>query len=128
MIQVNKIEPSFFTKKKKVIKNPKQPDSWSQISDIRSDLREHILSSEQDLMCIYCEKKISSDKNKSNIDHFKTRKLYPELSFEYSNLLVSCNSSNHCSYIKDSLPLTKEDYKNIINPIDKDVNESFYFA
>lgn len=128
MIQVTKSEPKFFTVKKKKVKNQKQSDAWNEISDIRTDLREYILQNEQGLMCIYCEKKISSDRLKSNIDHFKMRNTHPELTLEYENLLVSCNNLEHCSNKKDSFGLNKENFENLINPVYDDIENSFSFT
>ncbi|MCF6309942.1 MAG: TIGR02646 family protein [Sulfurimonas sp.] len=128
MIQVTKSGPDFFKVKKKKVKYPKQSDSWSEISDIRTDLREYILQTEQESMCVYCEKKISSDSYKSNIDHFKTRNTHPELTLEYNNLIVSCNNREHCSSKKDNFNLSKEDFKKILNPVCDDIENSFSFT
>lgn len=125
MLQVNKNEPNFFTETKKKIRKPKESNAWNEISSIRSDLREYILTDEQNSMCAYCEKKITSNPNKSNIDHFKTRNLYPELTLAYSNLFISCNNPTHCSSIKDNIGLTKEDYNNLISPLNSDDNFTY---
>jgi len=74
----NKSEPIFFIKAK----------NWGDIQEIRFKLREDILQ-EQKSMCAYCEKFISANKEKSNIDHFKTRNLFPNLVFDYENLFIS---------------------------------------
>lgn len=127
MLQISKNEPSFFSIKKSQISNPNQSSSWAEIGDIRSDLRKHILCNEQNNMCAYCEKKIISDRERSNIDHFKTRNTYPELTFEYSNLFVSCNNTYHCSSKKDNANLTREDFSNLISPLENDGN-NFTFS
>jgi len=125
MLQVSKEEPNFFRDKKKKVKNAKESSAWKNINDIRTNLREYILNNEQQNMCVYCEKKISPDANKSNIDHFKTRGTHPELTLEYTNLLVSCNNQAHCSNKKDNFGLSKEDFDKLINPVNDDINNSF---
>jgi len=128
MLQVSKTEPKFFSDKKKKILKPKESDAWSELGDIRADLREYILENEQSSMCAYCEKKITSDSKKSNIDHYKTRNLHPELTLDYNNFFVSCNNLNHCSSKKDNIGLNKNDYENMMNPLDKDLDENFSYA
>jgi len=128
MLRVTKIEPKLFSNKKRKIKKPKESKAWRELADIREDLRSHILSQEQDNMCIYCEKQISASSQKSNIDHYKTRKLYPELTLNYNNLFVSCNHNAHCSSHKDRLPLTKEDYQNILNPLSIELDNAFGYT
>ncbi len=128
MLRVTKVEPKFFSDKKRKIKKPKESIAWKELADIRENLRSHILSQEQANMCIYCEKKINANSHKSNIDHYKTRKLYPELTLDYENLFVSCNHNAHCSSHKDRLPLTKEDYQNILNPLSEELNYAFDYT
>ena len=128
MIQVTKVEPNFFSIKKNHITNQKESISWNKISDIRTELREYILSSEQNNMCAYCEKKITSNKDKSNIDHFRTRHCFPELTLEYSNLFVSCNSFLHCSSKKDTSNLTRENFNNLISPFENKNDDNFTFS
>lgn len=128
MIQICKEEPNFFIEKRRKVKNHKQSNAWAEISDIRTKLRYFILKTEQQSMCVYCEKGISSDAKKSNIDHFKTRKTHPELTLEYENLLVSCNNHLHCSNKKDNYGLKKDDFKEIINPALDEIKESFTYT
>jgi uncharacterized protein (TIGR02646 family) len=118
MLQVTKEEPEFFISKKKKISSPNQSSSWEEISEVRYDLRKHILENEQHNLCVYCEKKITADKEKSNIDHFKTRNLFPHLTFEYTNLFVSCNNSNHCSSYKDKKGLSIEQFNDLLHPFE----------
>jgi len=119
MFQVSKNEPNYFTLAKKRVKLPKVKAAWEDknIASIREKLREDILMNEQNSLCIYCEKKVSSDTKKSNIDHFKTRNLFPEESLIYDNLLVSCNTYNRCSSFKDKQVKSKVKYDDIVNPV-----------
>jgi len=127
MFKINKEEPNFFKRAKKKIKSPKNSNAWSneQISIIRSELRKHILNNEQKCLCAYCEKQISYNQNKSNIDHFKTRNLFPQETLNYNNLLVSCNRKDTCSTFKDKNIKCKSEYDSIINPVIEDPNDFF---
>jgi len=131
MFQVSKSEPNYFKSAKAKVKFPKVKGAWEDkhISAIRKDLREHILEEEQNSLCIYCEKKISFEEKYSNIDHFKTRNLFPEMSLTYENLLVSCNTHNRCSSLKDSkkesIVKYKEDYLKIVDVVLENPHEFF---
>ena len=127
MRQIVKNEPNYFTSAKAKVALPKIKGAWSDknIEKIRTQLREHILLEEQNLLCAYCEKEIDDSSKNSNIDHFKTRNLFPELTLEYSNLLVSCNTNGRCSDYKDTHIKNREEYENIINPIVENPNDFF---
>lgn len=127
MLDLKKEEPNFFTDIKKKIKNPKQSDAWGEISNIRADLKKHILVTEQSSMCAYCEKMVKDDSTKSLIDHFKVRDHFPDLTLEYTNLFVDCGYKNHCSSIKDQIGLKKEDYSKLISPLDN-IEENFSYT
>lgn len=87
---------------------------WSAYSNPKKLLREFILKNEQNYLCVYCESKISADRSSSHVEHIKPKSQdkYPELTFDYSNLAVSCNgncygieednSSHNCGHIKDN--------------------------
>jgi uncharacterized protein (TIGR02646 family) len=121
MKKIDKSEPRFFTK---FIRTNK-PVNWDGINEIRFVLRTHILKTEQNLQCAYCESAINSDKTKSHIDHFKRKHLFPELTFNYYNLLVSCNNPNRCASTKDSSVKSIEVYDNIINPVTEKPHEYY---
>jgi len=122
-------EPEYFTNAKKKVASPKTKGAWAddEIKNIRFRLRKDILKSEQNGVCAYCEQSITSDKESSNIDHFRTRNLFPELTLEYDNLVVSCNSNNRCSNHKDNNIKIKNEYDNIVNPVKENPEEFFEF-
>jgi len=130
MFQISKDEPQYFTSAKSKVKLPKVKDAWSDnnIDLVRARLRKDILDREQKGLCAYCEKKISSHSKMANIDHFETRNLVPEKTLDYQNLLVSCNTLGRCSCFKDSqksLLKTKDDYRNIVNPVNENPSDFF---
>jgi uncharacterized protein (TIGR02646 family) len=129
MFKIKKKEPNFFNKAIKKAKTNQWDDKV--ISNIRAELREYILKNEQNYLCAYCEKIISSNQKQSNIDHFKKKEsqFFPKNIFNYDNLVVSCNTNDRCSSYKDNKKngLIKSDYINIINPIVENPNDYFYY-
>jgi len=120
--------PDYFERAKQKVERPLQSDAWKDrhINGIRKALREHILLEEQFILCAYCEKEIDETSEKSNIDHFKTRHLFPKLTLDYNNLLVSCNSVGRCSNYKDQ-NIRLADYNKIINPVLDNPNDFFNY-
>lgn len=104
--------PDFLTK----FITHKQPRTWEDITPIRQQLREYILN-EQDHFCAYTELRIDTEGD-CHIDHYHTRNLYPDETFKYDNMLVSCNSEKYGAKYKDKQIKNKTDYKDLVNPID----------
>jgi uncharacterized protein (TIGR02646 family) len=127
MFKIAKNEPKYFTVAKSKVKLSKIKSAWDDghINSTRGKLRADILLDEQSLICAYCEKAIDDNPNCSNIDHFKTRNLFPEETLNYHNLLVSCNSHDRCSSFKDKNIKYRDDYENIINPVVENPDEYF---
>ena len=117
MFQVMKNEPNFFIEAKIKVKRPNESNTWSDenINSIRKDLALYILS-EQNGLCIYCEKVVNDYPNECHIDHYRKRDYFPNETLNYNNLLLSCNNFKRCAKHKDS-KIKKEDYKKFINPI-----------
>lgn len=130
MFKINKTELDYFKQAKAKVKLPKQKTAWQNkhISEIRADLRRDILVNEQQSLCVYCEKQITAKPTQSNIDHFKTRHQFPQLTLDYDNLLVSCNHHQHCSHTKDNFGLNQSDYDNLINPVTEHPNYFFDYS
>lgn len=127
MRQITKEEPAYFSKAKSKVKLPKVKSAWEDenISAIRERLRADMLLDEQGLLCAYCQKEIDEHRSNSNIDHFKTRNLFPEETLNYNNLLVSCNTFGRCSHLKDNTIKYKDEYENIVNPTMENPNVFF---
>jgi len=115
MLKINKNKPIFYDE---MIKNKKV---WSDYLD-KKDLKEHLVL-EQDNMCAYCESKISKQ---AHIEHFYTRNLFPQLTFDYNNLFISCNTEKTCGKHKDSYHLKKDEFDEFYSPINIDINEFDY--
>lgn len=65
-------------------------DENQELGRCKRQLRQHLID-EQTGLCIYCECKINADS--SHIEHVfpKSEDKYPEKTFDYSNLVASCN-------------------------------------
>ncbi len=97
--------PQFF------IDNTRGITLWEEYPVSKKPLKKHILKEEQNYLCIYCESKIAELDN-SHLEHIKpkARSMYPELVFDYNNIVVSCNGNCHmddednhsCGHIKEN--------------------------
>lgn len=107
------IEPDFFQVdtndlKIKIKTASKKSEIWDEYKEKRK-LKEYILENEQNGLCCYCESKVTLDD--SHLEHLKPKSLdYDNLTFEYSNLAVSCDGKCHtdgytpitCGHKKDN--------------------------
>jgi len=141
--------PQFFIEdtkdlREKIIKTPKKEKKklWDDEYKTKRDLKKYLLEKEQNWLCGYCEAKLEEtfarekreDKEFIHIEHIKPKHLdYDNLSFDYSNLLVSC--SGKCFTDKNK-PLTcghkkgkKFNEKLFLNPTKiKDIREYFIYT
>lgn len=109
---------------------------WKKYKRKKKRLKKHILEHEheQDHLCCYCEKGITFEGTSSHIEHIKPQTKYPELVFEYYNLLVSCQG-DHCNDPGDSSAYIcghkKDDdyeYDKFLDPTKyEDISEYFTF-
>jgi uncharacterized protein (TIGR02646 family) len=88
--------------------------SWNEYwASKKRDLKTFILANEQFGLCCYCEKSITAEHTSSHIEHVIPKSLdIINLTFEYSNLLVSCEGNhfneigdtnkNTCGHLKDN--------------------------
>lgn len=56
------------------------------------------LNHEQEGLCAYCEGYLQDDDG--HVEHIKSKKLNPALTFVYDNLAHSCNATGHCGHLK----------------------------
>ena len=76
--------------------------------------------------CAYCESRISHIAY-GHIEHFKPKSTFPELTFEWTNLLLSCPICNGPEYKGDCFPEASEGGP-LINPCDDAPAEHFEFV
>jgi len=107
------------------------PQNWEGLDAvIRTNTRKYILENEQSNQCAYTELPLEYENNNSHIEHLKRKDsaFFPELTFDWSNLFVSCNSDDFGGKYKDGKYLkgkTKADNALIINPALENPNEYF---
>jgi len=114
----------------KIVNN--KSDVWDNKFKTKRKLKEYILENEQNYLCCYCEAKITLDN--SHIEHIKPKYLdYENLTFDYNNLLVSCNG---ICFNNENKPITcghkkgkKFDEKLFLNPVKiKNIREYFIYT
>ncbi|MDP8207950.1 MAG: retron system putative HNH endonuclease [Candidatus Electryonea clarkiae] len=102
--------------------------NWNDLSNadnriIKSNLAES-LHIEQGKICCYCEQRISG--NNSHIEHFKPKSTFPSDSFNYANLLASCEGNpknKSCGHKKHS------EYSNeMVSPLDSKCESRFIYT
>ena len=70
--------------------NISQDEAWKSFN--KESVRES-LKNAQDGLCAYCEIKLSQE---TRIDHFKPKKLDYRLTFDWDNLVLSCDGIDSC--------------------------------
>ncbi|PSU88919.1 TIGR02646 family protein [Photobacterium kishitanii] len=83
-------------------------------------VREGLIKSSEG-KCAFCEC-IPSEGGNIEIEHFKPKSEYPELTFEWDNFLPSCRKCNGSKGTHDTV------LEPIINPYDTDPNNVFHFV
>lgn len=98
---------------------------WGELQETRR-FRDHILSIEQKGLSAYTERQVELDK--THIDHFCKRDLFPAKCFDWDNLLVAENDEGYGAKYKDNkYKLNNGDYNLIINPVVDDPHDYFTY-
>jgi len=120
------LEPDEFTQWKKAKPKKYQSKDWKKLNPLPKKALHDALLREQGYICCYCERGITKDN--SHIEHFVPKKgqnADPNLTFEYQNLLCSCDGNarhsenkglTHCGIRKDDW----FDAALMVSPLDKD--------
>ncbi len=66
---------------------------------VKSAVREALLLC-QEGHCAYCERRINDQE--CHIDHVRPKASFPEATFDFANMVVSCNRPHHCGHKKHS--------------------------
>ncbi len=99
-----------------------KPQNWDALDDaVRTNTRKYILKVEQGNQCAYTELPLKYERNNSHIEHLKRKDsaFFPNLTFEWSNLFVSCISTDFGGMYKDNTYLkgkTRDENDLILNP------------
>ena len=95
--------------------------------DVYVAIREHILLEEQNYLCGYTEIPIE-DVTDCHLDHFMKRDFAPNKTFDWQNLIASCNHEDFGAKFKNNKSKIKRaDYTTIFNPVEDDVQAYFYY-
>ena len=104
-----------------------RPTNWecihSSVSQSVYDACREKLYEEQKTMSGYTERIMKlEDTRVVHIDHFKKRDLFPELTFDWDNLILDEHICGYGADYKD-IHVKREDYQFLINPIYEDPHE-----
>ena len=88
--------------------------------DVQHALREDMFHDK----CGFCERK----RDYSQIEHYRPKDSYPELCFEWLNLILACEVCNGASYKGTKFLLDAEGNPLLINPCEDDPNEHIEFV
>lgn len=82
---------------------------------------------EDRLFCAYCEGRIYG--GASHIDHFrpKARDKFPQLTFAWENLFLSCEAGDHCGHFKDKKGRPSYCSEDLLKPDEDDPDHYLYF-
>ena len=82
----------------------RQNKSWGEFSrSADGDTLRQLKAKEQGGLCGYCECSIDEiQPGETHIDHFHRKGEHPGLTYEWSNLVLSCTSKNSCGFYKDN--------------------------
>lgn len=75
--------------------------------------------------CAYCESKITHV-DYGHIEHFRPKKKYPQLCFDWNNMLLACGVCNGREYKGENFPLETEGGL-LINPVEEQPDHFFRF-
>ncbi len=98
--------------------------NWDEFSkrhlNVKQKLKE-VLIDEQNNLCAYCEVYIKVDN--SHIEHIKDRSHYPQDTFNYNNLILSCNSKDSCGHKKCT-----SYFLGFVSPLNLDCEKKFTYT
>lgn len=105
------------------------PTIWDDIhtegdpKDAYEETKLQILADEQSQLCGYTELPIK-ELRYCHIDHYRKRSMFPELIFDWNNLIVATNDDIFGARYKDAI-IENDDYNDIFNPV-IDIVENYF--
>nr|WP_255806834.1 retron system putative HNH endonuclease [Corynebacterium kalidii] len=97
--------------------------SWGDLpSACKGTVREALEVMHSDLgppLCSYCEWEILTQE-KGHIEHLYPRSIYPDETFSWGNLYLSCNHPDHCGQFKDRSGRPRYRPEDLIRPDNDD--------
>lgn len=109
-----------------------KPGNWDELHTkhkiVYQDTKFSICVDEQDCLCGYTELPINDIIN-SHIDHYRKRSIFPHLTFEWNNFIVSVMDNDFGANYKDhNYCKCKNDYDCILNPVEDDCQNYFSYT
>ncbi len=96
--------------------------------EVYEETRLKILTDEQEYLDGYTELYINELED-SHIDHYKKKSIFPQLTFDWNNLIVATKDSDFGANYKDSkYQIKQNEYSLIFNPVVDNVEEYFYYS
>jgi uncharacterized protein (TIGR02646 family) len=77
--------------------------------------------------CAYCESKITVV-TYGSIEHFRPKSIYPGLTFEWNNLLFSCDICNDTGHKGNQFPLDRNGNPLLLDPTDGVTDPNMHLA
>ena len=94
-------EPKSLTAWKR--RNPN--GNYQNLSDMERQAIRSECTQEQLYLCAYCCRPISGDRDDTMNEHVIARRLAPNKSLDFTNIVASCKTSNQCDDMHGSQPL-----------------------
>jgi len=129
MLNINKLqEPESFTNFNVLRNTGETFDDWRELdSNTKEELYQHILVNEQTECCAYCEQKfpyLELPKIKNyRIEHIYPRDTYKEKTFDYDNLIVTCDDQKDKIKTCDHSKANNFNSDLFINPVTENPSE-----
>ena len=100
--------------------------TWNDLTPTDRQQIRASLQQMQDVRCAYCEGPVYSD---GHIEHFRRKNPahFPELTFVWSNLFLSCGSQEHCGHYKDRPSAPPYDPNTLVKPDEHEPDHHFFF-
>lgn len=99
-------------------------DKWDDVTGRDKQQIRDTLEHMQDSLCAYCEGVLFGP---AHIEHFRRRRDFPNVMFDWSNLFLSCNWEEHCGKYKDRQGAPHYYPQDLIKPDQDDPDDFLYF-
>lgn len=99
--------------------------TWDDVGPCKAAIRDRLAAMQID-RCAYCEAPLYGG---GHIEHFrrKNRAHFPDLTFCWDNLFLSCDGPGHCGHFKDRKNAPRYDVAKVIKPDSEDPEDHLYF-
>lgn len=99
-------------------------NNWDDITPIDKEEIRNTLEQMQGRQCAYCEGSV--DELGQHIEHFRRKRIFPQLTFAWDNLLWCCGAHDSCGHYKDRRG-SPYDINHLLNPCVHNPDNFFRF-